>query len=61
MDGYPVYGPIWKGEKDCNLNEVPTIDEYNGHQHCTEDFQSGIYHYHVKTANLGGVNNPVFG
>ena len=60
MDGYPVYGPIWKGEKDCNRNKVPKIDEYNGHEHCTEDFASGIYHYHVKTANLGGVNNPVF-
>ena len=60
MDGFPVYGPIGNGEKDCKANAVPAIDEYNGHLHCTADFSSGSYHYHVKTATQGGKNDPVF-
>ena len=60
MDGFPVYGPIGIGEKDCRSNSVPAIDGYNGHQHCTTDFNDGIYHYHVKTGNLGGTSNPIF-
>jgi hypothetical protein len=60
MDGFPVYAPIGKGEKDCKNNATPSIDEYNGHQHCTSDFTGGIYHYHVKTAIQGGDNKPVF-
>ncbi len=60
-DGFPVYGPLGDGETDCNEDAVTeAIDEYNGHSHCTADFSSAIYHYHVKTANLGGTNNPVF-
>jgi hypothetical protein len=39
---------------------TPSIDSYNGHTQSTTDFQSGIYHYHVKTANIGGTNNKVF-
>ena len=39
---------------------TPNIDTYNGHTHSTTEFQSGIYHYHVKTANIGGTNNKVF-
>jgi hypothetical protein len=60
-DGFPVYGPVGNGETDCNSNAVTeVIDEYNGHSHCTSEFSSAIYHYHVKTANLGGTNSPVF-
>jgi len=39
---------------------TPSIDSYNGHTHSTTEFQSGIYHYHVKTANIGGTNSTVF-
>lgn len=61
LDGYPVYAPLSGIEKDCNQNDVSElIDDYNGHSHCTEDFPAGMYHYHVKTANSGSTNNPVF-
>jgi len=61
-DGFPVYGPIGTSETDCNGTSVDasSIDEYNGHSHCTAEFNSPIYHYHVKTAELGGSGNPVF-
>lgn len=62
MDGFPVYGPVGNSETDCNGIAIAssTIDEYNGHSHCTAEFSSPIYHYHVKTAELGGSGNPVF-
>ena len=60
LDGFPVYGPMGNGEVDCAGVTTGPIDEYNGHSHCTTEFSEGIYHYHVKTANLGGTNNPVF-
>jgi hypothetical protein len=61
MDGFPVYGPVAPGEKDCHKVAVNMpIDQYNGHSHCTADFSDPMYHYHVKTANLGATNNPVF-
>lgn len=61
MDGFPVYGPVGTGETDCNGGTVSTaIDQYNGHSHCTADFADPIYHYHVKSANVGGTGTPVF-
>ncbi len=62
MDGFPVYGPLGAtAELDCAGAAVSTpIDAFNGHEHCTAEFPTGIYHYHVKTANSGGANNPVF-
>jgi len=61
MDGFPVYGPLGNGETDCNGDKVTTsIDQYNGHSHCTKDFAEPIYHYHVKTAVAGATNSPVF-
>ncbi len=61
MDGFPVYGPMGSGEKDCHNTAINTpIDQYNGHSHCTADFSDPIYHYHVKTAHLGATNTPVF-
>ena len=60
-DGFPVYGPVGNGEVDCHDNPVTEpIGQYNGHFHCTAEFPDGIFHYHAKTANLGGTNNPVF-
>lgn len=62
VDGFPVYGPVGTNETDCTGAAVnaSSIDGYNGHSHCTADFENGIYHYHVKTAELGGSGNPVF-
>ncbi len=62
VDGFPVYGPVGSSETDCNNSAVTTaIDAYNGHTHCTSDFDGdGIYHYHVKTAEIGGTGDPVF-
>ncbi len=60
LDGFPVYGPVDSGETDCHAATVPAIDQYNGHSHCTGEFNEAIYHYHVKTANGGGLSNPVF-
>ncbi len=62
VDGFPVYGPVGSSETDCNGTSVNanTIDSYNGHSHCTAEFDSPIYHYHVKTAEIGGGGNPVF-
>ena len=59
-DGFPVYGPIGNDERDCNANATLAIDEYNGHSHCTSEFSDPIYHYHVKTANIGGTHATVF-
>ncbi|PCJ45364.1 MAG: hypothetical protein COA99_04995 [Moraxellaceae bacterium] len=60
MDGFPVYGPVGSSETDCNSAAVPSIDSYNGHSHCTGDFSTAIYHYHLKTANIGGTDSSVF-
>ena len=47
-----------------NENAVPgheIVDELFNFDKCSGHPQNrGMYHYHVKTANLGGVNNPVF-
>ncbi len=42
-DGFPVYGPLENGETITNTD----LDAYHGHAHATDDFPSGIYHYHV--------------
>jgi len=60
LDGFPVYGPVGDNHTDYSGSSTPSIDTYNGHTHSTTEFQSGIYHYHVKTANIGGTNNKVF-
>lgn len=36
------------------------IDQYSGHSHCTGDFSTAIYHYHVKTVVAGGQGSPLF-
>jgi hypothetical protein len=61
MDGFPVYGPIDAEELDCQGEAVTEpIDAYNGHAHCTADFDEPIFHYHVKTASDGGTGEAVF-
>ena len=60
LDGFPVYGPVGNNHADYSGSSTPSIDSYNGHTHSTTEFQSGIYHYHVKTGNLGGSNSTVF-
>ena len=62
VDGFPVYGPVGSSETDCNGTAVSsdTIDAYNGHSHCTAEFDEAIYHYHVKTAEIGGTHESVF-
>ena len=60
LDGFPVYGPVGDNHTDYSGSSTPSIDNYNGHTHSTTEFQSGIYHYHVKTANIGGTNSTVF-
>ena len=60
LDGHPVYGPIGDNHTDSNGNAAPSIDSYNGHSHSTTEFSSGTYHYHVKTANIGGTSSSVF-
>ena len=60
LDGFPVYGPVGDNHTDYLGSSTPNIDSYNGHSHSTTEFQSGIYHYHVKTANIGGTNSTVF-
>ena len=62
VDGFPVYGPVGNSETDCNGVAVSsdTIDEYNGHSHCTTEFSETIYHYHVKTAEIGATGEAVF-
>ena len=45
LDGFPVYGPQ---ERD---GSTPTaLDSCNGHTGVTNEFESGIYHYHATIA-----------
>lgn len=43
LDGFPVYGPI---EDGVAVTET-ALDEFHGHEHTTEDYPNGIYHYHI--------------
>lgn len=42
-DGFPVYGPLEKGQTITNDD----LDDYHGHVSSTADFPEGIYHYHI--------------
>ena len=44
-DGFPIYG-----RKDTT-GVYPTLDMYGGHFGPTQDFTSGIYHYHASNVN----------
>ena len=47
LDGFPVYGPIENGAAVTNA----ALDVYHGHTSVTADYPSGIYHYHITTAD----------
>jgi len=47
LDGYPVYGPVEHGVTITNSN----LDAYHGHTSLTADYPSGIYHYHITSAD----------
>lgn len=49
-DGYPIYGPYHNGS-------VPNdLDQCNGHTSATDDYPSGVYHYHA--VHEGVTNMP---
>ncbi|MEM0960977.1 MAG: YHYH protein [Bacteroidota bacterium] len=43
LDGYPVYGPE---ENGVRVRESD-LDMAHGHEHATEEYPEGVYHYHV--------------
>ncbi|MDB5195666.1 MAG: hypothetical protein JWP88_36 [Flaviaesturariibacter sp.] len=47
LDGFPVYGPMENGVTITNAN----LDAYHGHTSATADYPSGIYHYHITSAD----------
>lgn len=47
LDGFPVYGPKENGVTITNAN----LDAYHGHTSATADYPSGIYHYHITSAD----------
>lgn len=49
-DGYPIYGPYHNGSLPNNL------DQCNGHTSATDEYPSGVYHYHA--VHEGVTNMP---
>jgi hypothetical protein len=47
LDGFPVYGPMENGATVTNSS----LDTYHGHTSATADYPSGIYHYHITSAD----------
>lgn len=47
LDGFPVYGPVENGKTITNAD----LDVYHGHTAAIADYPSGIYHYHITTAD----------
>lgn len=43
MDGFPVYGPTEDNVRVTNAD----LDDYHGHNHATQEYPDGIYHYHI--------------
>jgi hypothetical protein len=57
LDGFPVYGPLEDGKTLVSAD----LDAYHGHEHETEEYPAGIYHYHI-TADSPYINgNGYFG
>jgi hypothetical protein len=55
LDGFPVYGPSENGKTLSSAD----LDTYHGHTTATEDYPSGIYHYHI-TADSPYINGGKF-
>jgi hypothetical protein len=51
LDGFPIYGPLENGKTLVSSD----LDAYHGHTHATDDYPSGIYHYHI-TADAPYIN-----
>ncbi len=43
LDGFPVYGP----EENGATVESEKLDDFHGHEHPTQEYPEGIYHYHI--------------
>ena len=57
LDGFPVYGPLEGGQTLTSDD----LDDYHGHEHETDEYPAGIYHYHI-TADSPYINgNGFFG
>ncbi len=55
LDGFPVYGPEENGVALTSSD----LDVYHGHSHATNEYPSGIYHYHF-TADAPYLNGSGF-
>lgn len=57
LDGFPVYGPVENGSTINNSD----LDAYHGHTTATPEYPSGIYHYHITSADPYINGNGFFG
>ena len=57
LDGFPLYGPIEASQTVTNNN----LDAYHGHEHATDEYPDGIYHYHVTAEDPYINGNGFFG
>lgn len=47
-DGFPIYGAYDSvNDVDTNPDTVAALDECNGHNHETNEYPDGVYHYHA--------------
>ena len=42
LDGFPIYGP----KDQADMQYPSDLDELNGHNHVTDEYPDGTYHYH---------------
>ena len=57
LDGFPVYGPT---ENNATITNNQ-LDAYHGHTSATPEYPSGIYHYHITSADPYINGNGFFG
>lgn len=56
-DGFPIYGAFDSvASVDTAPNDVVAVDSCNGHEHATDEFPDGVYHYHA--LETGAPNVP---
>ena len=47
-DGFPIYGAFDSVDSmNTTPGNVATVDACNGHNHITDEFPNGVYHYHA--------------